>query len=352
MTNRPGQANERADDVEPAVGVSPYATGGGGVTFERKVAVQYLAHLLTGNGAAELGDGRRVVSVAFQQAPEYPVDDLVIAAAHPEESKPSLLLSLGVRRSPNLVQSDEPTRKLIRDFVRAVINALADDPEHRLGLVVAGARTQAQQLSELAGLAAGQMDAPGLFDLVETPSRFGSGIRGRLGQLEKLVGGALKDLGVTEPGKALIRQRTWQLLSMLTVLMPRLESPDETDWSAVANDLTTVARTPDLAGASQVRDRLVALASEYAPKAAQIDLTVLRRDAHGVLDPKVRRSQRGWQVLNHLHDRALGTVRDEIIASDGDRNKRLDRSNAAKKVFKKGLENRRQCSRAGYRLGA
>ncbi len=332
MTNRPGQGNKRADDVEPAVGVSPYATGGGGVTFERKVAVQYLEHLLTGNGAAELGDGRHVVSVAFQQAPEYPVDDLVIAAAHPEESKPSLLLSLGVRRSPNLVQSDEPTRKLIRDFVRAVINTLADDPEHRLGLVVAGARTQAQQLSELAGLAAGQMDAPGFFDLVETPHRFGSGIRGRLGQLEILVGGALKDLGVTEPGKALIRQRTWQLLSMLTVLMPRLESPDETDWSAVANDLTTVARTPDLAGASQVRDRLVALASEYAPKAARIDLTVLRRDAHGVLDPKVRRSQRGWQVLNHLHDRALGTVRDEIIASDGDRNKRLDRSNAAEEL--------------------
>ena len=332
MTNRPGQGNERADDVEPAVGVSPYATGGGGVTFERKVAVQYLEHLLTGNGAAELGDGRHVVSVAFQQAPEYPVDDLVIAAAHPEESKPSLLLSLGVRRSPNLVQSDEPTRKLIRDFVRAVINTLADDPEHRLGLVVAGAQTQAQQLSELAGLAAGQMDAPGFFDLVETPHRFGSGIRGRLGQLEILVGGALKDLGVTEPGKALIRQRTWQLLSMLTVLMPRLESPDETDWSAVANDLTTVARTPDLAGASQVRDRLVALASEYAPKAARIDLTVLRRDAHGVLDPKVRRSQRGWQVLNHLHDRAIGTVRDEIIASDGGRNKRLDRSNAAKEL--------------------
>ena len=330
FTNGLERGDEHAGVIAAPVAMSPYATGGGGVTFERKVAVQYLAHLLTGNGAAELGDGRHVVSVAFQQAPEYPVDDLVIAAAHPEESEPSLLLSLGVRRSPNLVQSDEPTRKLIRDFVRAVINPPSDDVEHSLGLVVAGAQTQAQQLSELAGLAAGQMDAPGFFDLVETPNRFGSGIRGRLGQLEKLVGSALKDLGVAEPSKALIRQRAWQLLSRLTVLMPRLESPDETDWSAVVDDLTTVARTPDLAGASQVRDRLVALASEYAPKAARIDLTVLRRDAHEVLNPKVRRRQRGWQVLNRLHDRVLGTVRDEIIASDGDRNKRLDRSDAAK----------------------
>ena len=59
----------------PPEGMSPYATGGGGVTFERKVAVQYLAHLLVGDGAVELGDGRRVVSVAFQQAPSYTVDE-------------------------------------------------------------------------------------------------------------------------------------------------------------------------------------------------------------------------------------------------------------------------------------
>ena len=37
-------------------GISPYATGGGGVTFERKVAAQYLAHLLVGDGASELGE--------------------------------------------------------------------------------------------------------------------------------------------------------------------------------------------------------------------------------------------------------------------------------------------------------
>src|SRR6185437_8589536 len=47
--------------------MSPYPTGGGGVTFERKVAVRYLTRLLVGDGAAELGDGRIVVSVAFQQ---------------------------------------------------------------------------------------------------------------------------------------------------------------------------------------------------------------------------------------------------------------------------------------------
>jgi hypothetical protein len=69
---------------------SPYASGGGGVTFERKVAVSYLAHLLIGDGAAEFGDERRVVGVAFQQAPDHPVDDLLVTAARSYEREPSL----------------------------------------------------------------------------------------------------------------------------------------------------------------------------------------------------------------------------------------------------------------------
>ena len=314
--------------VGSSVGMSPYATGGGGVMLERKVAVQYLAHLLVGDGAVEFGDGRCVVSVAFQQAPDYPVDDLVVAAARPEEREPSLLLALGVRRSPNLVFSDDSTQKLIREFVRAVINVPADGPERRLGLVVAGPQQHAQQLSELAGLAAGQMDAPGFFDLVGTPNRFNAGIRSRLEHLERLVERALQDLGVANLDSVLVRQRTWQLLSRLAVVMPRLESPDETDWSAVENRLVAVARDSNLTGASRLRDRLLALASDYSPRSARVDLTLLRRDAHLTLDPNFRRHEQGWQVLEHLRRRALDSVREEITDSGGVRRLSLDRTEA------------------------
>ena len=328
-TNVPEKTDENTAAVGPSVGMSPYATGGGGVTFERKVAVQYLAHLLLGDGAVEFGEGRRAVSVAFQQAPGYPVDDLVIQAARPEEVEPSLELALGVRRSPNLVLSDESTQKLIREFVRAVINAPANGPESRLGLVVAGPQQHASQLGQLASLASAQMNAPGFFTLVHTPSKFDAGIRGRLDQFEKLVGRALQDPGVASPATALIRLRTWQLLSRLTVLMPRLEPPDETDWSAVENSLIAVARDPSLTGASQLRGRLLALASDYSPRAAQVDRTLLRRDAHAALDPNFRRHQQGWQVLNHLHGGALDSVREEITDSDGVQRLRLDRTDAA-----------------------
>ena len=328
-TNIPEGTVGNAGAVESSVGMSPYATGGGGVTFERKVAVQYLAHLLVGDGAVEFGEGRRAVSVAFQQAPDYPVDDLVIQAARLEEVEPSLEIALAVRRSPNLVSSNESTQKLIREFVRAVINAPVHGPEARLGLVVAGSRQHAQQLSTLANHAAGRMDAAGFLDLVHTPSKFDSGIRSRLEHLERLVERALQDLGVASLDSVLVRQRTWQLLSRLAVLMPRLESPDETDWSAVENRLIAVARDSNLSGASRLRDRLLSLASDYSPISARVDLTLLRRDAHVALDPNLRRHQQGWQVLDHLHRSAIDSVPDEITDSVGVRRLRLDRTEAA-----------------------
>src|SRR5439155_6445013 len=126
-------------------------------------------------------------------------------------------------------------------------------------------------------------------------------------------------LNVTDPDPARVRQRTWELLSRVTVLMPRLEPPDETDWAAVANSIIRVARGGDLAGASRLRDRLVTLADDYAPKAATVNLTMLRRDAYAALDSSVRHNQQGWQILGHLHERALSAVRYAVTAADGAR---------------------------------
>ena len=115
--------------------------------------------------------------------------------------------------------------------------------------------------------------------------------------------------------------------------MPRLESPDETDWAAVANRLITVVRGADPTAASQLRDRLVALASGYSPKSACVDLKLLRRDAHAMLDPTTRSNQKGWKVLDHLHSMALAAVRDQITASDGGPGLHLDRNDAAAKLI-------------------
>ena len=313
---------------ESASGMSPYATGGGGVTFERKVAVQYLAHLLVGDGAVEFGRGRRAVSVAFQQDPDHPVDDLVVCAALPDELEPSWEIALEVRRSPNLAQSDEKAQRLFRKYVRALKDAPTDGIERRWGLVVAGSQLHAEQLAELAAIAADQMDASGFFKLIRTPNRFDAGVRRRLEHVERLVARALKDLDGTEPDTKMVRERTWQLLSRLVVLMPRLESLDEKEWAAIENRLIPVARISNLASASQLRDRLVYLVGEYSPRAARVDLTMLRRDAYDVIDSELRRHEQGWRALDHLHEAALDSVSDEIATSDGTHRLRLDRDSA------------------------
>jgi hypothetical protein len=339
MTDDDGEATNCSNGVpkgppdrEPQKGMSPYATGAGGVTFERRVAVTYLAHLLVGDGAVELGDERRVVGVAFQQAPDHPVDDLVVRAARADESDPSLVLGVAVRRAPNLVRSDESTQGLIRDFVSALLGAGPGASEYRFALVVAGPQAHADQLAVLAGLAFDQMDAPTFFNLVRTPNKFTADVRGRLDQVEGLVEQALIDLGVAVD-TALVRQRTWELLSRLTVLMPRLEAPDETDWATMINSLIPVTRGGNLAGASRLRDRLVALADEYPPKAATVDLAILRRGVHTALDSTRDRNQQGWRALIHLHDQALASVHDEIAAGDGARRIHIDRSDVATPII-------------------
>ena len=273
------------------------------------------------------------MSVEFQQAPEHSVDDLVIRAANVDEAESSLVLAVGVRRSPDIVQSDESTRKLIRAFVHEVTDVPVDGPEHRVALVVAGPQDHAEQLALLADLASMQMGARNFFALVRTPGKFTAVVRGRLGQLEALVRLALTDLGDPDPGTQLVRERTWQLLSRLTVLMPRLETPDEADWAAVTNALIPFARGADLDGASRLRDRFVALADEYPPKAATIDRRILRRDAHQVLDTTVRRHRQGWRALGHLHARAVASVRDDITSADGTRTVQIDRGDAAAELL-------------------
>ncbi len=314
-------------------GMSPYSTGGGGVTFERKVVVQYLAHLLVGDGAVELGDGRSVLSIAFQQAPEHSVDDLVVHAARADESEPSLVLAVGVRRAPDLVPSDKSTAKLFSTFVQEVIDAPVDGPEHRVALVVAGPRDHAEQLALLADLAAKQMDASGYFGLARAQGKFSRAVRERLVQIEKIVKLALIDFGFVDPSQQIVEYRTWELLSRLIVIMPRLETPDESDWAAVTNALIPVARGADLYGASRLRDRLVALADEYPPKAAIVGLSLLRRDAHEVLDDATRRHRRGWEALAHLHERAIASVRNEIASGDRSRTVHLDRSGTAAELL-------------------
>ncbi|WP_369044659.1 hypothetical protein [Sinomonas sp. P10A9] len=315
--------------IEPSAAttaMSPYATGGGGVTFERKVAVHYLARMLSGLGSTELGEGRSVVSVAFQQAPLHSTDDLVVYAKRADEDEPSLVLALAVRRAPIVVKSNAKTKKLIGSLLEELAHDLSADIDHRVGLVVAGHQDHASQLATLADLARGQTDPAAFAALVQEPGRFEQVLRERFNHLQDLVKSALDDANGGSADEATVTQQTWRLLSRLQVLMPRFEAPDESDWANIVNDLVNASRTADLAGAVTVRDRLGVLAAEYAPKAADIELDLLRRDTHDVVASTTRRHDAAWRMLNSLHEQAVAAVRSRVTSSSGRNEVHIDRS--------------------------
>ena len=318
---------ERRDTrgVAAEAGSSSASTGGAGVTLERKVAADFLARLLLGDAAVGVGPGRVVVSVDFQQAPEFTVDDLVINAAAEGEDEPSLLLALAARRTPNVVDSDKKSQGLFRAYVKQLLIAPAGGPELRLGLAVGGPQEHAMQLAKLAVFAAAQQDSARFYRELRTPEKFDESVRGRLVQVEKLVRRGLVDLGLRNPTTGVVERQVWELLSQLVVMMPRMEGADETDWSALATSLMPASRGGDLYGGTLLRDRLLTLADGWAPAAASVNASMLRRASHDRLDSSVRRHREGWRALELLSQQARAAVGDAIVSADGARRVRVDR---------------------------
>jgi hypothetical protein len=284
---------------------SPYATGGGGVTFERRVAVAYLKALLAGDTAPGL-DGARVARVAFQQAPGEAVDDLVVSGSRDSDSSPSLTVAIGVRRRPKFVASDPATKKLLADYIQSQAVALQAGDDREYVLVVAGPQTAASEVAQLAGIARYSVEDV-FYPLVEEPGRFTKGVRGRLVHFKALILGALGQLDMPS-AEADVRLATWQLLSRLTVLQLRYETPDETDWDAMLDGLKGVAREQTLEGARALRDRLEGMAGVYAPQSATLDRASIQRQLHGLIAADVRRTGVGWVALKRLEETARARI--------------------------------------------
>ncbi|MGG7462815.1 hypothetical protein [Plantibacter sp. YIM 135347] len=319
------KAVDRVGNGGPAATSSPYSTGGGGVTFERRVAASYLAALVTGGSAAGL-DGRRLVQVAFQQAPTEAVDDLVISAQRNDESSPSFTAAVGIRRHPLITPSDRDTQKLLTDYLRSLHQAEKVASDREYFLVVAGPQRPADQLATLAALARSST-ADAFYPLVAEPGRFERAIRTRLDHFLVLVTAALTSLGLPHT-QVDARSTAWRLLRRLTVLQPRLEAPDLTDWEQAVNALQDAARGGNIDGARTLRDRLEVLAGTYAPQAATVDQMTLLRDTRPLLSADLTRFHPGWTALAAQEQLARSSIRSTIGQTPDSAGVHLDRSEA------------------------
>lgn len=307
---------------EPAVS-SPYSTGGGGVTFERRVATAYLAALLNGDTAVGL-DGRRLTQVAFQQAPGEPVDDLVLLARGDGDGVPSLTVAVGVRRHPLITPSDHDTQKLLTDYLRSLHQTEHAGVHQEYFLVVAGPQPHAGQVASLATLARTSTEEA-YFPLVEKAGRFDQSVRNRLGPLVALVATGLASLNLPH-AEADARSATWKLLSRLTVLQPRYETPDLTDWEQLINVLRERSRDRTLDGARGLRDRLEVLAGTYAPQAATVDQMSLLRDVHQKISTELTRFHSSWSALASQEQVGRAAVRSTIGQTPDDDGVHLERT--------------------------
>ena len=292
--------NEPIEQTAPHA-ASPYSTGGGGVTLERRIVATYLARMLAGRSAPEIGGGRVIKRVALQQGPKHAVDDIVVTA---ELEDSTVTVAIASRRHPDFVTSDADTRKLVRTLLEEIASP-GSTGEQRLVIAVAGHQDNAAQVQELAELARAHADHASFTQALATEGRFRGALTGRLGHVKQLVTDAFADIGQQPPqllldGSFDAYYLTWVVLTNLWVTFPRVESPDEADWGATADMLVTLSRAQDADGAAALLDAIVAFVETLEPAGGVVDLTMLRRALHARLHHDAFRTTEGWNNLAHL----------------------------------------------------
>ena len=217
-------------------------------------------------------EGRLIREVGFQQAPRFPVDDLVLRAGPYWSEDIDLLVPIAVRRAPRFTAGDQGSQQLVLSLVSALADTASYAERIALAVAVGGRQTQAEEVANLTSYARRQPDPKAFFHLFETPGRQSRQLHNRLHHLVDLTRRVLSD---EEDGEDVV----WQLLSNLHVLTPRLEPPHEDDWMELANLLDPFS----VGGGVALRDRLMDLVSTYASTAARVSQDMLYRDTADAL---------------------------------------------------------------------
>ncbi|GGM83728.1 hypothetical protein GCM10007977_101390 [Dactylosporangium sucinum] len=258
-------------DVAAKGHASPYATGGGGVVLEHGYGAVLLAALLTQGPVRGLGEDVVLAEVRFQQSAWYPVDDLLVVGQGPTGER---RMFVGVRRNPTIGVSSPPFVDLLADYLRMVVDHLAefDAGRWRLGLAVAAPHTGSAELATLAWNARKQRSHAMFRSAVNAPLAVRSKIRERLQGLDAAVAVAAARIGAGIDPEEL----TWQLLRALRVVHLALEGDDPADRYHAVNELRRLAG--GVAQAADLWRRLTDLSAGYAQAAASVDQALLFRD--------------------------------------------------------------------------
>lgn len=295
-----------------STGSSPYSTGGGGVRLEHSYAACLIAGLLAGDALAELGDSISANSIRLQASDKSDVDDILVEgrAAQGDIHRSSI----AVRRSPSLTKSDSASVPLFRDFLRVVIDqwTTVEAGRWRLVLAVSTNANAITQLSELAELARSFPSGQELEDRLAQPGRTNARVRDRYGHTKGLVEQAAD--GLTPPVELAIAELTWRLLSSLTVRPLHLERTDRTDRTTAVNTLQRVLHGGTPAAADALFSRIEELVGTWAPQAAVLTQSVIRRSLSDYPLARSPRFASAWSAIDRLGLRLRDSIRPSLRA--------------------------------------
>jgi hypothetical protein len=275
--------------AEAKARAAPYSTGGGGVVLEHRYGATLITALLTGDPLTELGDDAIPLEVRFQASAESPVDDLLVIGRSRDGQERRV--SIGVRRAPHLVASDQASASLLAGYVRVVVDHWDEvrAGRWRLALVTASRdNPDPTQLGDLALIARRQGSGPAFRAEIARDGRVGAPVRRRLIHIDNLVRAAAAEAGA-DAARIEAQELTWRLLSSLTVRESRLEGADRSDRTHAVSRLRNFA---DEGAADDLFNRLAELARDYAPAGAIVTKEMLRRDLSGVPLAGTRREPR------------------------------------------------------------
>jgi hypothetical protein len=287
---------------EAESGSSTYATGGGGVSLAHRIAGVYLACILTGARRTEASE-LPVRRVSFQTGPAHPIDDLLVECS---DGTTEVTIAVACRATPNFVQSDQPSVKLVSSLLDEA--ARYDSDSHHVAVAVAGWRNQWQHLATVCEIARSNANAAAFKASLDVDRRWPREVRDRLEQFLGMV--RLATEGTKTEAEVL--QLAFALLSRLHVIGFAVQSPDERDRTASATSLDLVAA--DGVDGIAIRDRLEVEATRYDATGAVVDINVLRRDIHGLLKTATTRNTHAWEVLAEHRRVAAASVRGSIGA--------------------------------------
>ncbi|UUN29121.1 hypothetical protein [Streptomyces sp. FIT100] len=281
-------------------GSSTYATGGGGVSFAHRVAAVYLAGMLTSARRGETSE-LPVRRVSFQTGPAHPVDDLLVECG---DESGEVTLAVACRATPDFVPSHDETVKLVGSLLSEVERF--DTDIHQVAVATAGRSNQWDHLATLCDIARAHADQESFQASMAVDGRWSKPVRERQRHFLKMVEKVVENGTVPKE----ILRLAWRLLGRLHILGFAVQSPDEGDRAAVATSLDGVASAAtDGVG---VRNRLEVEATRYDAAGAVVDLKVLRRDIHVLLDSAATRSRHAWSVLAEQRKLAVARVRTTI----------------------------------------